>query len=111
MFMAGGLIVLTALAVYYNSLSGPFILDDHSIVNSPLIRHFGSALLPPASSTASGRPVISLTFALNYALGGTKAWGYHAFNLLVHACDAPWPDLRSADVSAQTRFRLPWRWP
>jgi len=85
MFMAGGLIVLTALAVYYNSLSGPFILDDHSIVNSPLIRHFGSALLPPASSTASGRPVISLTFALNYALGGTKAWGYHAFNLLVHA--------------------------
>jgi hypothetical protein len=84
MFMAGGLIFLAALAVYYNSLSGPFIMDDHSIVNSPVIRHLGSALLPPASSTASGRPVISLTFALNYALGGRKAWGYHAFNLLVH---------------------------
>jgi len=83
--MAGGLIVLAALAVYYNSLSGPFIMDDHSLVNSPVIRHFGSALLPPDSSTASGRPVISLTFALNYALGGMKAWGYHAFNLLVHA--------------------------
>jgi tetratricopeptide (TPR) repeat protein len=83
-FMADGLIVLTVLAVYYNSFSGAFILDDHFIANSPSIRHFGSALFPPASSTASGRPVINLTFAFNYALGGIKVWSYHAFNLLVH---------------------------
>jgi len=84
-FLAGGLIVLAALAAYHNSFSGPFILDDNlAITANPSIKHFGSALSPPATSTACGRPLLSLSFALNYALGGMNVWGYHAFNLLVH---------------------------
>jgi protein O-mannosyl-transferase len=84
-FWAGGVIIALALAAYYNSLSGPFILDDRfAITDNPTIRQLGSALSPPASSTAGGRPVLNLTFALNYALGGTNVWGYHAFNLLIH---------------------------
>jgi hypothetical protein len=81
----GSVIVLAALAVYYNSFSGPFVLDDPlAITENPTIRHFGSALSPPIDSTAGGRPVVNLTFVLNYALGGMNVWGYHAFNLLVH---------------------------
>jgi hypothetical protein len=79
-------IMLAAWAAYHNSFSGEFIFDDlPSIVDNPTIRHLGSALSPPVSSaTAGGRPVINLTFALNYALGGMNPWGYHAFNLLIH---------------------------
>jgi tetratricopeptide (TPR) repeat protein len=84
-FLACGLIVLAALAAYCNSFSGPFILDDSvAITNNPSIKHLGSVLSPPASSTAGGRPLINLTFALNYALGGLNVWGYHALNLAIH---------------------------
>ena len=31
-----------------------------------------------------GRPVVSLTLAINYALGGMNVWGYHAVNLAIH---------------------------
>jgi tetratricopeptide (TPR) repeat protein len=85
--VAGVVVVLAALAAYHNSFSGPFVLDDPvAITDNLTIRHFGSALVPPSFSgaTTAGRPVINLTFALNYALGGMKVWGYHAFNLLIH---------------------------
>jgi len=84
--LAGGVIVLAALAAYHHSFSGPFIFDDQlAITDNPTIRQLGSALSPSASSTTAGRPVLNLTFALNYVLGGMNVWGYHAFNLLVHA--------------------------
>jgi tetratricopeptide (TPR) repeat protein len=84
--LAGGIIVLAALAAYSNSFSGPFLFDDvGSITNNPTILHFGSALSPPTNAGTGGRPLFNLTFALNYALGGMDARGYHAFNLLIHA--------------------------
>jgi hypothetical protein len=84
-FGAGGIIVLAALAAYHNSFSGPFILDDQiAVTDNQTIRHFWSALSPPLAATTGGRPLLNLTFALNYALGGMKVEGYHAFNLIVH---------------------------
>ena len=83
--LAGALLVLAALAAYHNSFSGPFIWDDlFSITDNPTIRRFGSALSPPHDVGVGGRPISNLTLALNYALGGTDVWGYHAFNLLIH---------------------------
>jgi tetratricopeptide (TPR) repeat protein len=83
--LAGGIVVLAALAAYANSFSGPFLFDDvGSITNNPTILHFGSALSPPLDAGTGGRPLFNLTFALNYALGGMDARGYHAFNLLIH---------------------------
>jgi tetratricopeptide (TPR) repeat protein len=89
--LAGGIIILAVLAAYLNSFSGPFVLDDPSAIRDNLtIRHFGSALVPPSyvGATTAGRPLINLTFALNYALGGMKVGGYHAFNLLIHTLAA-----------------------
>jgi tetratricopeptide (TPR) repeat protein len=84
-FLAGSVVVLAVLAVYHNSFSGPFVLDDTlSITNNSSIRRLGSALFPPPDSGTGGRPLLNLTFALNYALSGFNVWGYHAFNLLVH---------------------------
>jgi hypothetical protein len=35
--------------------------------------------------TISGRPVLNRSLAVCYAVSGTNAWSYHAFNLLIHA--------------------------
>jgi hypothetical protein len=83
--LAGAVLVLAALAAYHNSFSGPLIWDDlFSITDNPTIRHWSSALSPPNDVGVGGRPTSNLTLALNYALGGTEVWGYHAFNLLIH---------------------------
>src|SRR5580698_9629283 len=84
-FLASGIIVLAALIVYHNSFTGSFITEDHiAITDNPSIRQWGNALFPPSNSTVGGRPLLNLTFSLNYFLGGMNPWGYHAFNLLVH---------------------------
>ena len=80
MLLAAGLIVLAGLAVYSNSLSGPFIYDDVlSVVDNPTIRRLqslGQVFSPPRDGqTVSGRPILNLSFAINYALGGTNTKG------------------------------------
>jgi tetratricopeptide (TPR) repeat protein len=85
-FLAGGVIMLVALIAYHNSFTVPFMLDDPlAIKDNPTIKHLGPALFPPPNATTGGRPLLNLTFALNYALGGLNVGGYHAFNLLIHA--------------------------
>ncbi|HXB01849.1 MAG TPA: tetratricopeptide repeat protein [Opitutaceae bacterium] len=83
--LASGIVVLAALAAYHNSFSGPFFFDDTSAITAnSTIRHFESAFSPSPKNATFGRPLINLSFALNYALGGMKVWGYHALNLLIH---------------------------
>jgi len=42
-------------------------------------------LHPPAGGeTVTGRPLVNLSLAVNYALGGLSLPGYHGFNLAVH---------------------------
>lgn len=73
------------------SLSGPFVFDDTaSIVENPTIRHLwpiGPVLTPPyvAAETVGGRPVLNLSFAINYLFGGASPLGYHALKGVVHA--------------------------
>ena len=86
-------VVLATLCVaaYDNTLHVPFIFDDiQSITRNPAIRR----LWPLSDVTASdlpmlsGRPLISLSLAVNYAFGGYNVVGYHLFNLLVHFLNA-----------------------
>ena len=82
-----------AFAAYHNSFSGPFVFDDiAAIVENPSIRQLWPitrALAPPLSSAgANGRPIVNLSLAVNYALGGTNVAGYHAVNLLLHVAVA-----------------------
>ena len=84
--LAGGaLLAAAALAAYSRTFSVPLLYDDLlSITDNPSIRHLGTSLFPPAATTAGGRPVLNLSLALNYAVGGTDVWGYHALNLAIH---------------------------
>lgn len=82
-------LALAALVAYSSGFSGPFVYDDvQSIPDNPTLRQLWppwEALSPPAGgATVGGRPVLNLSFALNYALGGTGVTGYHLGNLLIH---------------------------
>jgi Flp pilus assembly protein TadD len=86
-----GVIVLAAVdaAVYSRSLRVPFIFDDlTSIPENPNIQTlwppWRSMAPPPQLGAAGGRPLVGLSLAVNYALGGLNVRGYHAFNVLVH---------------------------
>jgi protein O-mannosyl-transferase len=82
-------ILLGALAAYHDSFSGPLVFDsDLAIGNNPTLRHLWPiwpALNPPGGgSPVSGRPLVNLSFAIDYALGGGGLWAYHASNLAIH---------------------------
>ncbi len=79
------LLIGGGLLAYANSFAGPFVFDDHRyIVENPAIRRLRYALLPPPGSDVIGRPVVSLSLALNYALHGLQVYGYHAVNVVLH---------------------------
>ncbi len=82
-------IVLAVFAAYGQSFGGQFLYDDvDSIPRNASIRHFASALFPPEGATVSGRPILNLSFAVNYAVSGTRVWSYHALNVAIHAAAA-----------------------
>ncbi len=82
------LIAALAVAAYANSFSGDFVLDDEVwILANPSIRQLspiGDVLSPANAGVVGGRPIVSLSLAINYASGGTNVWGYHAVNLAIH---------------------------
>jgi Flp pilus assembly protein TadD len=86
------LIVVACVAVYANSLNGPFLFDDQrTIEENPTIRQLWPltvALQPPPVSPVTGRPLVNLSIAVNYALGGLNTRGYHLFSLAVHILTA-----------------------
>jgi tetratricopeptide (TPR) repeat protein len=90
---AAALIVLAAVAAYHNSFFGPFVWDDlGAIVGNRTIRRLWPvwpALSPPPNGeTVSGRPVLNLSLAINYAVSGQNVWSYHVTNLLIHIAAA-----------------------
>ena len=89
--MASVLIVACALA-YHNSLEGPFIFDDHQSVEENPHAHrlwpLTYSMRAPLASGIAGRPVVSLSIAINYAIGGLDVTGYHVANALFHTVSA-----------------------
>jgi len=89
------LVILAAVAVlpYMNSLGNGFHWDDyHHVLENPAIRDPGSIPRfftdPSTFSRDPGiqmyRPLLMVTYALNYAAGGDQGWGYHLVNIGLH---------------------------
>ncbi|MEO7702143.1 MAG: tetratricopeptide repeat protein [Opitutus sp.] len=78
--------------VYWNSLTAPFLFDDLGAVTlNPTIRDLWSlqTLQPPSDgSTTTGRPLLNLSYAINYAIGGESVVGYHVVNVMIHVLAA-----------------------
>jgi tetratricopeptide (TPR) repeat protein len=89
-FPAPILLALALLAAYWGSFRVPFHFDDGpAIIDNPTIRHLwplSTVLQPPSDfgTTVNGRPLVNLTLALNYAVGGTDVRGYHVVNFAIH---------------------------
>jgi hypothetical protein len=70
----------------------PFIFDDLNVItNNAHVRTLWppwEAMIAPAQIPVAGRPVVSLSLALNYAVSGLQPWSYHAFNLALHIANA-----------------------
>lgn len=91
---AAAALLLCALSVaaYANALANPFVFDDGVAIERNLrIRTLWPPwimLAPPRDTPVAGRPVVNVSFALNYAAGGLDPRGYHAVNLALHAACA-----------------------
>lgn len=115
---------IAVTAIYWNSLSSPFVFDDlGAVVWNESIRQFSSALFPPAGTTVSGRPIANATLAINWAVSGANVWSYHALNIAIHALAAvvlfglvrrtlslPWSDGRSGASGTTVAFVVAVLW-
>ncbi|HEY5311709.1 MAG TPA: glycosyltransferase family 39 protein, partial [Pirellulales bacterium] len=80
-------LVALGLVAYSNSFDGPFIFDDeYAVPDNPRLASSSpwQWLTAPPESAAAGRPVVTWSIALNYAVDGFDVRGYHALNLALH---------------------------
>jgi len=89
MVISVGAIVLATAAAYANSFHAALVFDDGASIAENATIHklwpLATVLSPPANgATVSGRPLLNLSFALNYAWGGLNVQGYHLTNLAIH---------------------------
>src|ERR1041385_7111855 len=87
------IVVVAVGAAYYNSFKNGFQLDDeYGLVGNPWIRslkHIPRFFVDPFTLTtlefnADYRPVLQITYALNYAISQYNPWSWHLFNLVLH---------------------------
>jgi hypothetical protein len=75
--------LLLALGVYRNALTNPFVYDDHLIVvENPSITRLSDLRAIVLHDVK--RPLVNLSYAVDYAIWGLAPFGYHATNLLLH---------------------------
>src|SRR5262245_26731199 len=98
--MAALLVLVAVVAIYVQSLGGPFLWDDRLLVlDAPLVERGGSLvefLSAPfwtggeshAGSASYYRPLASYSFAVDHALHGENPAGYHLTNVVLHASNA-----------------------
>ncbi|MBU2436606.1 MAG: tetratricopeptide repeat protein [Candidatus Omnitrophica bacterium] len=101
------IVILTSL-VYANSLKNSFVRDDHIVIvnndfvkswkNFPLIftkdyltsiseiKHFGTRDIGSGETTY--RPVVTISYFIDYSLWKLNPFGYHLTNLLLHIFNA-----------------------
>lgn len=88
------IIVVISLAIYANTLNNGFVYDDgKTVVDNHFIKDINnlSKLVQKKYFTLSGettyRPVVTLTYFIDYALYGLRPSGYHLTNILLNAAN------------------------
>ena len=82
------MIALVGALVYANDLSGPFVFDDQiAIVTNPALREWwnlGHMFAQRINTPLAGRPLVAMSFALNYAVSDLRVFSYHLINIGIH---------------------------
>jgi protein O-mannosyl-transferase len=94
----GVLVFVLALAAYFPALDGPFVWDDQTLLTRKEIAQLqpiGVYLSRPFWLSADGaggaayfRPLSILSLALDQAIHGSNATGFHITNVCLHALNA-----------------------
>jgi len=76
-------LALLIVLVYSNTILNTFHFDDiPSILEKPWVR--GLDKIPEFILSFFQRPLVILSFNLNYSISGFEVWSYHVFNILFH---------------------------
>lgn len=98
-WLIGVLVAVLTLLVYVPVVEGQFIWDDHQLILDaprvqelrPLREYWGSAFWNRGDIEPEGRsyyrPLTIYSLALDYALNGKNASGYHIVNAVLHAAN------------------------
>jgi len=83
-------IAFVAVVVYFNSLANGFVTDDWELIfKHPFTKQIADwpSIFTSGHYAGAGgyRPLLTLSFALNYLIGRENPIGYHAVNILLHA--------------------------
>jgi tetratricopeptide (TPR) repeat protein len=95
-FLLSLLLVAICFSTYYNSLSGDFVWDDRALIlKDKMIKDLSN--IPQAFNRdffdftdeepfkyGYFRPVITISYMIDYAIWGENSYGFHLTNLLVH---------------------------
>jgi tetratricopeptide (TPR) repeat protein len=89
-------IPLLVVILYGGSLKAPFVYDDRvHIVENPLVSSFQSGVDVSAiravfeqPSGLAGRPLLLITYGLNYAQSGLSPEAFRKINLFIHTANA-----------------------
>ncbi len=89
------LIFLVSLIIYSNSLAGQFVWDDEyfivknrfirSVSNFPLFFTYSPTIALGGLSKDIYRPLVTLSYAVDYSLWGLNSFGYHLTNVIIHS--------------------------
>lgn len=115
LFLYTALFIITAL-VYWPGLSGDFLFDDFpNIVTNPAVHAetinldtLQRAARAYEPETVIGRPLATISFAIDYSLGGKNPWGYKFVNLLIHLINTLLIFTLTRRLLALPRAGAPW---
>lgn len=90
--------VLLAIGAWCLSLKNGFVWDDHILIEKNVATLSQASIAQAFSSdfwTTEGeaghsnyyRPIVTLSYMLDYSLYGLSAWGYHLTNVALHAAN------------------------
>lgn len=94
-FLSILVIIILSISLYANTLTNGFVYDDeHTIVKNTLIKDLRNLtkLLDGQSYFAlSGemtyRPIVTITYFIDYSIYGLKPWGFHLTNIILHTAN------------------------
>lgn len=80
-----GILIIAVLAAYLNAFCGSFQFDDFNVIlGDPAVHSFPAWL---ADLRHGVRPLLKLSYLLNW-VSGAGLFGFHLFNICVHAANA-----------------------
>lgn len=86
------LILVSGFLAYANSLNNPYVIDDQrALIENTTIRTLtpiSVPLSPPEETPVARRPLVNLSFAIDYAVAGLDVGQFRLTNLAIHLAAA-----------------------